>query len=330
MPELSSRNLRIVESILLSEYHANTKLLTQIGNAAFAEKISSSSGKYLVPKARFESLISAPYVLYHSWLPGFVQLSKRVAEAFSKLDRAHEKDGWLDVFPPAIQAHIETLGWLSDGEPDLDALVDKVMKTFVAIQNPIELKELLELVKEKKPGVVVEIGTARGGVLYSLAQLAHPEADLISIDLPGAPNCGGQTENERKLFATFAAPRQEIHFIPQNSHWHTTREALDGVLDGKKVDLLFIDGDHSYGGVACDFWMYKNFLAKDGLLVFHDTRLVPDVWGPGNEVGLFWKEIEKKYKTREILDPKGISTRERPRGVKWAWGIGVVLPNQEI
>jgi predicted O-methyltransferase YrrM len=36
------------------------------------------------------------------------------------------------------------------------------------------------------------------------------------------------------------------------------------------VDLLFIDGDHSYGGVKADWDAYKQFLAPGAIVVFHD------------------------------------------------------------
>lgn len=36
------------------------------------------------------------------------------------------------------------------------------------------------------------------------------------------------------------------------------------------IDLLFIDGDHSYDGVTADWEAYKRFLKHGSLVVFHD------------------------------------------------------------
>lgn len=38
-----------------------------------------------------------------------------------------------------------------------------------------------------------------------------------------------------------------------------------------KIDLLFIDGDHSYEGVKQDFDLYSNILSDNGVIILHDT-----------------------------------------------------------
>lgn len=38
-----------------------------------------------------------------------------------------------------------------------------------------------------------------------------------------------------------------------------------------KIDLLFIDGDHSYEGVKMDFNLYSNLLSENGIIIIHDT-----------------------------------------------------------
>lgn len=35
-----------------------------------------------------------------------------------------------------------------------------------------------------------------------------------------------------------------------------------------KINLLFIDGDHSYDGVISDFYSYSDLVEKDGILIF--------------------------------------------------------------
>lgn len=39
----------------------------------------------------------------------------------------------------------------------------------------------------------------------------------------------------------------------------------------KTLDLLFIDGDHSYEGVKADWKAYKHFLRPGSIVVFHDS-----------------------------------------------------------
>ncbi len=38
-----------------------------------------------------------------------------------------------------------------------------------------------------------------------------------------------------------------------------------------KIDLLFIDGDHSYEGVKEDFDLYSKILSDNGVIILHDT-----------------------------------------------------------
>jgi hypothetical protein len=38
-----------------------------------------------------------------------------------------------------------------------------------------------------------------------------------------------------------------------------------------KIDLLFIDGDHSYEGVKQDFELYSQILSENGIIMIHDT-----------------------------------------------------------
>jgi predicted O-methyltransferase YrrM len=90
---------------------------------------------------------------------------------------------------------------------------------------------------------------------------------------------------------------------------------IESILDEKKIDFLFIDGDHTYEGVKKDFKMYSP-LVKDGrIIAFHDI-----VSGPQNLVGgvpQFWQEIKKKYKYLEIVEDWN------QRG----YGIGVIYKN---
>jgi hypothetical protein len=39
----------------------------------------------------------------------------------------------------------------------------------------------------------------------------------------------------------------------------------------RKIDLLFIEGDHSFDGVRGDFEMFRPRLARNALITFHDT-----------------------------------------------------------
>lgn len=43
------------------------------------------------------------------------------------------------------------------------------------------------------------------------------------------------------------------------------------VLEDIKIDLLFIDGNHTYEGVKKDFDLYNKILSQNGIIILHDT-----------------------------------------------------------
>lgn len=67
----------------------------------------------------------------------------------------------------------------------------------------------------------------------------------------------------------------------------------------EKIDVLFIDGDHSYQGVKDDWNNFSPFVKKGGVVVFHDCDEVgPDVVKLSKEVAGKdgWGELVKHKK----------------------------------
>lgn len=77
---------------------------------------------------------------------------------------------------------------------------------------------------------------------------------------------GGDTNvgNEKSFFRKTFYPR----FIKS-----TSEEAYYNffVKQDIKIDVLFIDGDHSYEGVKKDFELYSKLLSENGVILLHDT-----------------------------------------------------------
>lgn len=71
----------------------------------------------------------------------------------------------------------------------------------------------------------------------------------------------------------------------------------------KKINLLFIDGDHSYDGVKSDWENYRKFLEKGSIIVLHDfgwaegvkkvikEDIKPMVESHGNLPNLWWGKL---------------------------------------
>ncbi len=163
-----------------------------------------------------------------------------------------------------------------------------------------EILELLRILDEIKPKIVIEIGTAGGGTLFLFSRVASEEATIISIDLPGGKFGGGYPNWMTPLYKTFGLPKQKLHLIRANSHSQETLERVKNILNNRKVDFLFIDGDHTYEGVKRDFEMYSPLVKEGGIIAFHDIVIHPPE--TGCEVSKFWDEIKKKYEYVEIIE----------------------------
>ncbi len=165
-----------------------------------------------------------------------------------------------------------------------------------------EIEPLLKLLNERKPKVVVEIGTKFGGTLAMWCAVAHPEATIISIDLPGGVHGGGYAYWRTWVYRRFAQPGQKLFLLRADSHQQSTLEKMKSLLPGGKIDFLFTDGDHTYEGVKMDFEMYSPFVKRGGLVAFHDTCThAPEV---NCGVDKFWQEIRTQHTSWEFVkDP---------------------------
>jgi len=295
-------------------------------------------------------------IVVHSWLPGHICLSSGDT---SRLKRSFNNDSDPQFIKNTVPGE-----WLATEKAtvDIDMLLKKVvvdrlldlfiyhthgnaldkpkaielgdilentakkLPIFFAMQNRFELKKFLESIHSMNLKTVVEIGTAGGGVLYCLCQLADQSALIVSIDCPDDPQEEMDHDFEPRLYAGFGQPGQRLEFIRTSSHLESTKTELIKKLCGRQIDLLFIDGDHSLGGVKTDFTMYIDLVKPKGIIAFHDIGIQPESWGAGCDVKMFWDEIKLTHDYKEFIDPDGLLNPEelkcstRPL----CFGIGII------
>ena len=178
------------------------------------------------------------------------------------------------------------------------------------LQVPSELNRFAEIVGSICPKKVLEIGTFQGGTLCILARLSAPRATIISVDLPGGEFGGGHSKLRSLLYHTFGKSFQSMHLIRGDSH---SEEVAARVRDmTQSLDVLFIDGDHTYEGVKRDFRSYSPLVRTGGIVAFHDIAEHPKE--TGCDVPRFWNEVKTSYRHEEIIE-------NREQG--WA-GIGIL------
>jgi len=112
-----------------------------------------------------------------------------------------------------------------------------------------------------------------------------------------------------RLYEAFAKPPQQVRIVRGDSHRTETLARVKEALKGRPVDLLFIDADHSYEGVARDFGMYTPLVRRGGLVGLHD--IIPDyrhrygtpTGAESGEVYRFWQEVKERHAANhEILE----------------------------
>jgi hypothetical protein len=104
--------------------------------------------------------------------------------------------------------------------------------------------------------------------------LQRKNTSVISIDIGHPINPKVVHENVEK----FNVHDNEYTYIHGDSMSIRTINKLSDICDG--IDILFIDGDHSYRGVKSDFENYCGFVNTNGFIVFddyHDKNHSPDV-----------------------------------------------------
>jgi cephalosporin hydroxylase len=114
----------------------------------------------------------------------------------------------------------------------------------------------------------VEIGSFAGG--SSCLMLQRPNTTVISIDL-------GQPIPKVVVYENIINYKKNDNcykYIQGNSQLVETKKQLIETLIisgfSNKIDILFIDGDHSFNGVLADFTMYSDLVNIGGYIVFDD------------------------------------------------------------
>lgn len=133
---------------------------------------------------------------------------------------------------------------------------------------------LFRLARDVEAGPVAEIGRFKGGSTVIFATALREGVELWSYDLHVALRAdmpGEQLDRELDDALQRLGVRHKVHLLVGDSR---TVDPPPGPLE-----LLFIDGDHSYEGAKADFDRWGAFVRTGGHVLFHDAV---DTGGYGN------------------------------------------------
>src|SRR3990167_4064119 len=141
--------------------------------------------------------------------------------------------------------------------------VEKVMEG-VNYLNSLEERQAFYKYAKQVPdgGTILDIGTAAGGSAVVFALASKPKVKVYTID--PMVNTTFQDLLKRTEIG------KKVHYLI------TTSE--EAVVPGK-IDLMFIDGIHSYQGVTDDFNHFHGQMKPGGVVMFHDYYLYNNTIG---------------------------------------------------
>ena len=147
---------------------------------------------------------------------------------------------------------------------DIERLYQFAEKEIRPIQIKTEILALIEYLNESQPKRYCEIGLAKGGTCFLISNSVKSLTRVYGIDL--------HIFNKR-LQRFFSSGDTDVYFKTGSSTDKKVIAWLENQLATEKLDVLFIDGDHSYEGVKQDFQNYRHLVCENGLIVFHDIIL---------------------------------------------------------
>lgn len=165
-----------------------------------------------------------------------------------------------------------------------------------SVQKRSEILNLVEHVNELSPENVLEIGTYNGGTLFMWANITKNK--VVTCDLRNP-------SHRSELYKEFAPGNSKCKVVALEGDSHSEEfiKRVHKEFENKKLDFLFIDGDHTEKGVEADFYNYKDMVRKGGIIAFHDILENQPV--EGNQVYYFWEKIKENYNYEEFVDDSG-------------------------
>jgi glycosyltransferase involved in cell wall biosynthesis len=160
----------------------------------------------------------------------------------------------------------------------------------------------LWLVGALKPRMVVELGVHTGNSYCAFLQAVHAlglDTRCFGIDhWQGDPHAGHYDD---EVYHELRAYHDPLYGTFSTLLRSSFEEAVHYFSDSS-VDLLHIDGFHTYEAVSADFQAWLPKVSSHGVALFHDTNVRERGFG----IWRFWEELTSRYPHFEFSHSHGL------------------------
>jgi predicted O-methyltransferase YrrM len=152
------------------------------------------------------------------------------------------------------------------------------LSELIAIDGNVSILELVvisSLVRKFNPALSFEIGTFDGRTTLNIALNQKQDTEIVTLDLPSTEveSCGALLDikdlkyilklSSGSRFASVKDSAKIVQLYGDSSTYDFSKYV-------NKVDLMFIDGSHSYNFTLNDSYIALSLVRKGGIIIWHD------------------------------------------------------------
>ena len=172
------------------------------------------------------------------------------------------------------------------------------------------------IIETLRPSVFVELGTHTGNSYFAFCQSAAEcglECSFYAVDT-------WKGDSHAEFYDDSVFEMVQVHNAAHYAGFSTLKrmtfdQALNDFPDAGPnagIDLLHIDGFHSYEAVSHDFYTWVPKVKPDGVVLFHDICEKSRDFG----VWRFWEELKQKYPSMEFHHSHGLGVLFMSEGTR--------------
>lgn len=168
------------------------------------------------------------------------------------------------------------------------------------------------LVSAAQPRILVELGTHYGNSYFAFAQSIQAlglSCATYAVDTWQGDDQAGFYGEE--VFQAVTQHNQD-RYSAFSSLVRSTFDEASGHFDSQEIDVLHIDGHHTYSSVKRDFDTWLPLMSDRGVVMFHDVAVRERDFG----VHRLWSELSSQYPAFAFTHGHGLGVL----------GVGQALP----